>query len=398
MTREKLLSVMDIAAQLNTGKATTKFLLKRFSRWMPEEHIDGQAFYSPAIVKLLFVAQGNLEMGVMPEDIEKKLAAMCGPGSKDPINCLVPPCQTEDSHLDQHRLTLLESLFEEIGQQQKKIAVAQERRALAEEKKVAALTALVRELQALNKRQGADPELEPVAKAAAIIAEENPDDIPLDDLSQLIDQAETPQDKLDDLSLLIDEAETPQGLLDDLSQLIDPAERSQDKLDDLSQPIDGTDHPQETLDDLSLLLDDKKTPSVGLDDLSLLVDKTAPAENMQKPEQKLDDLSALIEDEVPMDDLSNLIDPPVKENQLKMDDLSALIAEPAIHIDVSPEQDLEKYKAAIVKVIIELKENGLGIEETTDRLNTDKVKTLSGKKEWSSRAISQIYRFIESAT
>ena len=50
-----------------------------------------------------------------------------------------------------------------------------------------------------------------------------------------------------------------------------------------------------------------------------------------------------------------------------------------------------------MKIIIELKTKGLDIEETTNRLNTSSIKTLSGKPEWSQKAIAQIYKFIESA-
>ena len=73
MTREKLLSVLDIAEKLNTGKATIKFMLRRFKKWLPYELINGQPFYHPdETVKRLFIIQESLNMGMLPSNIEKK--------------------------------------------------------------------------------------------------------------------------------------------------------------------------------------------------------------------------------------------------------------------------------------------------------------------------------------
>ena len=55
MTRENLLSVLDIAKELNTGRATAKFLLKRFKKWMPSELINGQRLYPATIIKTLYI-------------------------------------------------------------------------------------------------------------------------------------------------------------------------------------------------------------------------------------------------------------------------------------------------------------------------------------------------------
>jgi len=63
-------------------------------------------------------------------------------------------------------------------------------------------------------------------------------------------------------------------------------------------------------------------------------------------------------------------------------------------MDLSPDDDIEKYKAAIMKVILELKTDGMSAEETTLLLNKNKIRTLSGKPEWSQKAISQIYKFM----
>ena len=50
-----------------------------------------------------------------------------------------------------------------------------------------------------------------------------------------------------------------------------------------------------------------------------------------------------------------------------------------------------------MKIIIGFKNDNLNAEETTNLLNKNKIKTLSGKPKWGQKAISQIYKFIDSA-
>ena len=90
-----------------------------------------------------------------------------------------------------------------------------------------------------------------------------------------------------------------------------------------------------------------------------------------------------------MDDLSALIDP-VEENAPEP-------SQPSLKPDITPEQNLNAYKAAVMKIIIDLKSQGLTPRETTDRLNGDDVPTLSGKPKWAEKAISKIYGYIDSA-
>ena len=140
MTREKLLSVLGIAEELNTGKATTKFMLKRFEKWLPYDLIDGQAFYHPdKTVKRLVVIQKNLDMGMLPSKIEKKLDAFCDGNSDDLSNHFSSPSKNEDIRLSNDGLNLLESLITDIGEQQKRIAIAHEKRAEVEERKAVAI-------------------------------------------------------------------------------------------------------------------------------------------------------------------------------------------------------------------------------------------------------------------
>ena len=238
---------------------------------------------------------------------------------------------------------------------------------------------------------------------------------PLPDLDDLVDSDQMVED-LDDLSRLVDIPDTGLQELDNLSLLVDNAashdtQGTPGDLDDLSALVDAD--PEDDLDDLSCLVETPNAsplPAQDLDDLSLLVEIPQPG-----PEE-MDDLSALVDtsqDNAPddMDDLSTLVaDAPQPGG---MDDLSALVEsqtpahdpqspsapqvrEKSLAPDITPEEDMAKYKAAVMKIIINLKNKGLSPGETTKRLNQDKVPTLSGKPLWREKAIAKIYGFIES--
>lgn len=439
MTQEKFLTVIDIVKELNIGKVTTKFLLKRFSKWMPYDLIDGQPFYPIETIKKLFMIQERLAMGMLPSEIEKKLDALCN--SDDPLPPFENPPQQEDIRLSMDGLTLLKSVFSDIGEQQKRIAIAHEKRAAAEErkavaiekraeaeeKKADAMNNIANALQEMNALRGGDPAVHRIAhQASAIIASDDTDNtdkeappIEIDDLSLLLDEAE----EQDDLSLLLDDTEELNDQMDDLSILIDEVPclgTESDQLDDLSLLLDKVSSEEDiqadqtlVLDDLSALIDQngnsmETAPSVELDDLSKLID---PPCKSGQPVQDLDDLSLLIEqDPVLIKETDNT----VQDEAVKMDDLSKLIDDqtnsevssfgndesedtPVIKIDISPEENLEKYKAAIMKIIIGLEADGLDVEAATNRLNKNNIRTLSGNPEWNQKAISQIYKFIRSA-
>lgn len=283
-------------------------------------------------------------------------------------------------------------------------------------------------------------------------AHEDSDDIgssSMDDLSLLVNEtALTPED-IDDLSALINSVSDPDSNLESLleeTQSIPETSNLADAMDDLSKLVDSDvsspnssdnkNHTEEDLDDLFSLVDiDSDIPkdiNTDLDDLSKLIEDTG-----ENAVVDLDDLSALIEEpehsQEPMDDLSRLIKPASHEGPGDLDDLSALIGSsgqsqepmddlsllvdgngeqsgqarsevdsqvkgtPSIKPDISPNQDMKKYKAAIMKIIIELKGQGLTAQQTTDRLNRDDVATLSGKPAWGLNAIDKIYGFIDSA-
>ena len=250
-----------------------------------------------------------------------------------------------------------------------------------------------------------------------------------DDLDRLLEEEPAAEaQEIDDLSLLVDapppgnplETDMSPGRdLDDLYALVDShdfqAREDQDQKDqnqaaqdlDLDNLYDLVDVPEkeppvsppsDALDNLSLLVDPLSAPlPPDLDDLSALLDGPAG------PPADMDDLSLLVTtDEKPIGEKATV-------QHREMDDLSALISEedgnapaeppdpPSLKPDITPDQDMAKYKAAVMKIIIDLKNQGHSPAETTERLNKDEVLTLSGKPLWREKAIVKIYGFIDSA-
>lgn len=251
----------------------------------------------------------------------------------------------------------------------------------------------------------------------------------MDDLSKLVDSdlpssnslddkddnKDINEDDLDNLFNLVDmDTDVPEDLnkdLDDLFKLIEPArdERASD-LDDLSALIEKPAQSQEPMDDLSLLVDGTGEKSgqvppgqdTQADDLwSLVSDAKISNQEIQSPAEQstdapgMDNLSALI-NEAPDNSQVTTDTTPADENSIDAP-TDSLKETPSIKPDISPDQDMKKYKAAVMKIIIELKEQGLTTQQTTDRLNRDGVATLSGKPAWGLKAIDKIYGFIDSA-
>nr|WP_320193186.1 MerR family transcriptional regulator [uncultured Desulfobacter sp.] len=251
----------------------------------------------------------------------------------------------------------------------------------------------------------------------------------MDDLSKLVDSDESLSDSndhaaddkndnendLDDLFSLVDmDADVPKDVTestDDLSRLIDPeGDTITGDLDDLFALIEKPEQTQETMDDLSLLVNDADKESgqatsgddIRTDDLWSLVpdaDNSSPKIQAQGEQSvdssEMDNLSALIDiapDDSPIPD-----DTTSGDQDIVDDPTESPLDTPSIKPNISPDQDMKKYKAAVMKIIIELKEQGLTAQETTDRLNRDDVATLSGKPTWGLKAIEKIYGFINSA-
>ncbi len=252
---------------------------------------------------------------------------------------------------------------------------------------------------------------------SVLISEEkaqNPDIEKLDDLTALLDDSagnfsDSTKDQIRQVSQTNTEPDDSSGShdLDDLSKLIDSV--SDDKT-----PKDRGEDTAATLDDLSALIDedgltnDNTERQPEMDNLSLLIDEpednTSPNAETKVSSDKIDDLSLLIEPS--SQQVEQAQDQP-ETNVEHLDDLNELIEEPEVQSEddslpevktkINPDDDIEKYKAEIMQIIIGFKNDGLDAQKTTDILNKNSIKTLSGKPEWSHKAISQIYKFIESA-
>ncbi|MCA1786199.1 MAG: hypothetical protein LC657_09490, partial [Desulfobacteraceae bacterium] len=309
-------------------------------------------------------------------------------------------------------VSMFKDMFQAYIEKQDRIALAQEaltrvegkkadameKRAAAEEKKADAMTNIALALQEMNQRHSAAPQAMEIAGRAVetMALEESPE--------------------MDDLSLLVNEtALTPEDI-DNRNDNKDDNE-DEDDLDDLFSFVDmDTDVPKDLNgdpDDLSLLVDGTGEESgqvppgadTQTDDLWSLVSDTqgsnqeiqSPAEpSADAPAPEMDNLSALI-NEAPENSQATP-DTTSEENKDSVDAPTESLTEtPSIKPDISPDQDMKKYKAAVMEIIIELKEQGLTARQTTDRFNHDGVPTLSGKPTWGLKAIQKIYRFIDSA-
>ncbi|MBF0572922.1 MAG: MerR family transcriptional regulator [Desulfamplus sp.] len=260
--------------------------------------------------------------------------------------------------------------------------------------------------------------------SALIDEEEDYEDNKIDDLSALIKDEE---EKLDDLSALIEvERDYKDNKIDDLSSLIEDEE---EKLDDLSALIEVEgDYEDNRIDDLSSLIENEDAlhndlkPDIldsDVDDLMSLIDDDPDSvsndvilDNNFKENDIVDDLSALIDEDVSnlrpavldsdVDDLMSLI---VDDKQDDiMDDLSVLLdgeeesLTPKIEKPkASLENNFEQYKTEVINIIIKLRKDGYTVEQTTEILNNEEIKPLSGKNRWTTKMIAKIYTFIEAA-
>ncbi len=455
MTREKPLSIMEITQELNLGIATIKFILKRFSPWLPFERANGLQNYSPKLIPLLIKIKESLEAGMLPSEIDQELKTSKQANS-DTMTDKYFMENPNENWVSKDGLSLIKSLFDDIAVHQNRVATAHEKRAEAEErkasaiekraeaeeKKAMAMNNIANALQEMNQHRINDSQTREVAlQAAQVLAvdetkqDTSPElndpgqqdtvfnsppsfdlleasEIDMDDLSDLIEDDMLLDDplvdvqnisgiiKTDDLYALIDQDKiqpadpSPMAQkkkeealqLDDLSKLLDPTpyqEPHQDDIDDLSELIDTVSAqgpPARKLDDLSLLIDDISSSDTPVDNLSLLIEPPVTKDEAQVPVE-IDNLSLLIATtQEPMDDLTAQID-----------------VTPSLKPIITPEENLKEYKAAVMKIILGLKTQGLNAKESTIRLNQDGVQTISGKSKWSEKAISQIYYFIDSA-
>lgn len=413
MTRSKLLTIEALGDELDMDKATLKFILHRFDPWLATQIVDDETCYTEQAVSTLLKIKKFLDAGMLPEQVEASLA--------QEAEMLKATASVQHSAgnqgtipVDIEFVSMFKDMFQVYIEKQDRIALAQEalarveekkadameKRAAAEEKKADAMTNIALALQEMNQRHSATPQAMGIAGRAVetLVLEESPeiDESPLDAGFSVSD----PYSDLGDLESLPEETQSAPEInnlsndMDDLSKLVDSDLSS-------SNSPDNKDDNENDLDDLFSLVDmDTDVPkdlNEDLDDLSKLIE---PARDERAGD--LDDLSALIgepsQSQEPMDDLSLLVAgtgeklgqvPPGMDSQMK--------ETPSIKPNISPDQDIKKYKAAVMKSIIELKEQGLTAQQTTDRFNRDGVATLSGKPAWGLKAIEKIYGFIDSA-
>ncbi len=409
LPRERLLSVHDIIQELDAGTAFTRFILKRFHHRFCVETKEGRPRYPEKDLGLMLWISQSLSSGMLPSQIDETLDTepdlmkmKPDPDSRDAAD---PFFDNNDDKISIGRngLHLMRSFFSDMGDHQKKIALAHEKRAAAEERKAAAIEKRVAAeekkavamhdiaaaLQQMIRQGSQNHALQTVTLEAVKTIQMD------DDLTRLLDTPLPDADDLDNLDALVDAASSDPPAAPDSPSENGPKAHGQQEDQNTQKDFQEESRAAEQMDDLRLLISngpdatrplDNETGPLDMDDLSLLV-QSSHTDN-------LDDLSLLLDAENGMNNSAAENDP----NGAPLDDLTALLdAEPSLKPDIVRDQDLEKYKAAVMKIIMALKSRGLDAQETALQLNKDKVETISGKPEWTVKAISQIYSFIDAA-
>ncbi|MEE4365397.1 MAG: hypothetical protein V2J08_15780 [Desulfotignum sp.] len=411
-----MLSVHDIIQELDAGTAFTRFILKRFHHRFCVETKDGRPRYAEKDLGLMLWISQSLSSGMLPSQIDETLDTepdlmkmKPDPDSRDAAD---PFFDNDDDKISFGRngLHLMRSFFSDMGDHQKKIALAHEKRAAAEERKAAAIEKraaaeekkavamhdIAAALQQMIRQGSQNPALQTVTHEAVKTIQMD------DDLTQLLDTPLPDGDDLDNLDALVDAASSDPPAASDSPSGNGPKAQGQQEDQNTQQDFQEESRAAGQMDDLRLLITngpdatrplDNDTGPLDMDDLSLLVQPSHTDD--------LDDLFLLIDAENGMESAEKTMNNSAAEsdgNSAPLDDLTALLdAEPSLKPDIFRDQDLEKYKAAVMKIIMALKSRGLDAQETAQRLNKDKVETISGKPEWTVKAISQIYSFIDAA-
>jgi len=367
MPADDFMTISDFANELNVDTSSVSFWLTRFADCLPGMvDKDKEQYKKETLTDLLFIAE-KIHAGVLPSEIANQLRKKQMQSNQDP--------SLEES--GENPLALLAPFLEKIAGQQERIASAHEKRAETEARKASAIE---KRAEAESRKAAA---MNNIANALQHMKHEVFPGSPAGNLiNHAAEAVVLDQDNgTGDISLEIDDTEAV--AMDDLSLLLDSQEPGPEQKEASGQP----DTPGDAMDDLSLLLDSQEpepeqketsgqpdTPGDAMDDLSLLLDSQTP-----EPEQK----EASGQPDTPGD---------------AMDDLSLLLEEkkPDLSTSVTLEEDFKKYKSEIINIIIKLKKEGYSIDETTALFNDEGVKPLSGKSRWSSKAIGQIYKFIDS--
>ncbi len=251
MTQANNLSIDDLIKELDVGRATVKFILKRFSQWLPFDRINGDHFYSPLSIPVMFKIRDLLDAGTLPSQIEeilKKSPADNDPAGSSPMPNRPRP-QKGDIRMSKDALRFIQDLFQDIKGHQSRIAkahekraeaeerkaVAIEKRADAEEKKADAMNNIATALQEMTRQRAVDNETMAIAGHAAHALTMNEVDLP-EDLVETSDTngAMDPAD-LEPEDLEIDDLEIDDLDLDDMfehSEQVEPIDLDEIVLDD----------------------------------------------------------------------------------------------------------------------------------------------------------------------
>ncbi len=376
-SENSLLTVSQLSEKTGTAEAIVKFILDRFEGNLPADRHNGEKVYGRHVLSELSAILSQMRRGQMLSDIEKNLGT--DTGTNDVLDTIPASIAAflDKFNLNQQRIA--EAYEKRAGAEERK-AAAMEKRAQAEEEKVRALNSIAGALQRIQHNRTQDPDRER-------IVHQTEKAIKTDDLSLLVGSDSPPfqEQETDDRSILTAEEPSPAPVTDDLSLLVADESPQGRETDDLSQLVEDTPaaSPAET-DDLSLLTDEKSpdhAPPEPDDLYALVADKQVP-----EPSKKATSESAT-------NDLSVLVDDHADTHPHNEEEPSAAL-KPAI----SPEDDFEKYKADIIRIIIDLKNKGITPSETCEKFNGEGIKTLSGKAAWSEKTISRIYEYIDSVS
>lgn len=417
MSANILMNVSELAKELDISEMKLEFWLKRFSRWLPCADEKEQKLYSAeTLSRLLFIAE-RINAGIIPSKIENDLKKEFNHTLDENIrheNLEIDSKKTVGDGLsNRESINLLESLIETIGASQERIAKAHEKRAEveerkakaiekraeAEEKKALAMNNIANALQNMKHEVWPGKEGNQIAgeTAGAIALDESSCKEPyvnedlnhhLDNLSDLIDTDDHGDHNAVAMEPHAEKTDTAESTNDNPAEL-----NATESMDDLSALID-TDKDSD-IDDLSALIDTDDSSEVGADDtaesdsISIQIDISTDSTGDDTADVSSPDdahPAADTEDNETLDDLSMLIDDEVEQISQASD----------LRPSVTIEENFNQYKSEIINNIIKLKKEGLSVEETTKRFNKEGITTLSGKKRWSTRTISKIYKFIES--
>ncbi|MFO7751436.1 MAG: hypothetical protein R6V54_15235 [Desulfobacteraceae bacterium] len=334
------MTISDFANELNVDISSVSFWLTRFADYLPGMVDKEKELYKKeTLTDLLFIAE-KIQAGELPSKIASQL-------HKKQMESTNQPPSLEEA--GEPPLAFLAPFLEKIAGQQERIASAHEKRAESESRKASAI----------EKRAEAESK-----KAAA-----------MNNIANALQHMKHEVFPGSPAGNLINHAAEAVALDQDT----------------------GTGEAFQETDD---------TETVAMDDLSLLVDSQAPAPEQKQeagppdvPAAAMDDLSLLVDSQSPGPEQKQ--EPgPSDAPAAAMDDLSLLVEKkrPDLNTSVTLEEDFKKYKSEIINIIIKLKKEGFTIDETTALFNDEEIKPLSGKSRWSSKAIGQIYKFIDSVS